>query len=139
MQYKYTLKRKIYATTAILGVLYDEYNKEVARSLENPWINNKTGISCIPEGAYKVVRDNSGKFQFFKILNAPNRDFIEIHQGNWAQNTKGCILLGKEWCFMKPPRKNEVELSVNYSNRTIEELDEILPDEFELTIERADY
>ena len=62
-------------------------------SLERPWRNNKVNESCIPEGVYVVKRDTTGRWQWFAIQDVEGRTNIEIHQGNKAVNSNGCILL----------------------------------------------
>ncbi len=59
-------------------------------------MNNQHGVSCIPEGEYKVVIDYSNRFQKWlpHVLNVPDRDGIRIHTGNTVKDTEGCILVG---------------------------------------------
>ena len=63
-------------------------------SLENHWQDNQRNISCIPNGTYFVKRDNTGRHRYWKILEVPNRDNIEIHSGNLVEDTLGCVLFG---------------------------------------------
>lgn len=65
-------------------------------SLELPWKDNKTGISCIPEGIYKVITTFSNRFKqnMWEVLNVPNRKGIRIHPANYVQQLEGCIALG---------------------------------------------
>lgn len=73
-------------------VLDDE---PLCTTCEDPWKDNKTGISCIPEGTYSAVRHNGAKYQnVWALKNVPNRDAILIHQGNTIEDTRGCILVG---------------------------------------------
>lgn len=66
--------------------------------LEPTWRENKTNVSCIPAGQYKVMylpRSNSGKYKpCFYVSAVPNRLGILIHSGNIHKHTKGCLLLG---------------------------------------------
>ena len=64
-------------------------------TLERPWVNNAINISCIPEGTYKVKRDNSGKFRYYSVTNVANRSLIEIHPANYPNQLAGCIALGE--------------------------------------------
>ena len=67
-------------------------------TLEDPWAGNERGISCIPSGTYSAMRRNSPKFgQVWEILNVPGRSGIFIHWGNTAEDTTGCILVGKSF------------------------------------------
>ena len=71
-------------------------DKPFCFSLELPYRNNEHSISCIPEGVYQCVLKNSPKFgERYEVMNVPNRGDILIHQGNTADDTHGCILLGK--------------------------------------------
>ena len=68
-------------------------------TLENPYINNKRNISCIPEGQYKVrlrlARESASRdYLHLLVQDVPNRDWILFHRGNTAKDTSGCILVG---------------------------------------------
>ena len=65
-------------------------------SLERPWLNNQTSISCIPAGHYKFKRDTHGRFQWFRVLDVTGRTHIEMHLGTRPSHSEGCILLPKE-------------------------------------------
>lgn len=66
-------------------------------TLENPWRDNQHDISCIPEGKYTLIRHSSRRFgETYKFLSVPDRDNIIIHQGNTAEDTRGCVMLGME-------------------------------------------
>lgn len=117
------------------GILYSDGEKEICRTLERPWKSNKRGESCIPSGKYKVVADNTGKYRYWKVLDVPGRDFIEIHGGNYVRHSDGCILFGEEWMIYK----NEMSLMNPISKSMSKAMDnykKILPKEFELEIIR---
>jgi len=133
---RFTLKREIgdiskcsLPSRATLGTLYYG-EEEICKTLENPWLDNQNQISCIPTGIYKVIRDDTGRFQYWRLLDVKDRTGIEIHNGNKEKHTKGCILLGKDWAFM------DGELAITASNSTLERLRDkkILPDKFELEV-----
>jgi hypothetical protein len=64
-------------------------------TLELPWKDNKTGISCIPVGTYKVKRHTSPKFgKCFWLQDVPNRSEILIHPANYTRQLRGCIAVG---------------------------------------------
>jgi len=65
-------------------------------TLELPWKNNTPDISCIPEGTYEVKLLPSARWgrPMPHVQNVPGRSEIEIHVGNFVQDTDGCILLG---------------------------------------------
>lgn len=61
-------------------------------TLERPWLDNKTSISCIPAGIYKFKRDLHGRFQWFRVLDVEGRTDIEFHLGTKPHHSEGCIL-----------------------------------------------
>jgi len=68
-------------------------------TLENPWLDNKRNVSCIPEGQYKVrlrlARESATRdYLHLLVQDVPNRDWILFHRGNTAKDTSGCILVG---------------------------------------------
>ena len=65
-------------------------------TLELPWKSNKVDVSCIPEGAYRVQRDRTGKHQAYKVTDVKGRTGIEFHVGNYKEDTQGCILVGTQ-------------------------------------------
>jgi hypothetical protein len=66
-------------------------------TLENPWLDNKANISCIPFGRYIVKRVNSPKYgDTFEVKEVYERTYILFHAGNTSKDTKGCILLGNQ-------------------------------------------
>lgn len=120
------LKRQ-YEESCTLGTMYLD-GEEVCKTLERPWVDNKENISCIPEGKYECIRDNTGKFRYWKVLNVPNRSLIEIHNGNFQDETRGCILVGRVHEY-----SNE-EWIVKFSLPTLRDLKDVLGDKFELII-----
>ena len=65
-------------------------------TLERPWLDNQTSVSCIPAGHYKFTRDTHGRFQWFKVLDVPGRTHIEFHTGRKPEHSEGCILVSME-------------------------------------------
>lgn len=63
-------------------------------TLEDPWLNNAVGVSCVPAGTYKCVRHVSDRFNTFRLEGVPGRSAILFHSGNISDDTRGCILLG---------------------------------------------
>ncbi len=80
--------------------------KFICNSLELPWLNNQSRISCIPEGKYKVVVRYSKKYKrHLHITGVDGRSYILIHWGNYAGSLNprtgspdilGCVLVGKD-------------------------------------------
>lgn len=102
-------------------------------TLERPYINNERNVSAIPEGIYKAVAVHSPKFgRVYEITDVPGRTNILIHAGNTADDTEGCIILGKEFGIIKGER------AVFRSREAIAELKEVLNNNpFELEIKRV--
>lgn len=72
-------------------------------TMENPWLGNKVGISCIPKGDYSLRGYQSSRFGESYILKGDEvghfdgekqRSGILFHRGNGPRDTRGCILLG---------------------------------------------
>ena len=73
-------------------------------TLELPWRNNASQVSCIPVGTYKVFPRTSPKYgNHLHVTGVNGRDLILIHWGNYAASAnkktgtpdiKGCILVG---------------------------------------------
>lgn len=74
----------------------DQTSPPLVWSLERPLLDNKTNISCIPEGTYKVRQYQSRKFGLtWRLEDVPGRTDILIHAGNTITDSKGCILVGR--------------------------------------------
>ena len=67
--------------------------KFICNTIELPWKNNETKVSCIPEGKYFIKKRYSQKFKWhFEIENVPNRKLILFHPANNALlELNGCI------------------------------------------------
>ena len=68
-------------------------SQPVVHTIELPWKDNHTGVSCIPEGRYGLIKRYSPKFQWhLQVTDVPARDGILIHPANDAlKELKGCI------------------------------------------------
>ena len=112
-----------------VGVL--TYKDFTCMTLELPWLDNQTDISCIPRaGAYigrKHLSPTNG--DCIAIENVLNREDIQIHSLNWLYETKGCIGVGRKF---NPDTENGpmITSSVN----TLNELLSMLPDKFTIEI-----
>jgi hypothetical protein len=67
--------------------------KILCNTIELPWRQNETKVSCIPEGEYFIRKRYSRKFQWhLEVTGVTGRSFILIHPANNAlQELKGCI------------------------------------------------
>jgi uncharacterized protein DUF5675 len=89
------LERFYYGPACTLGLW--TYEGGQCYTLEDPWKQNKVGVSCIPEGQYEMRRGNfKGLYENFELVFVPGRTAIEVHRGNSSADTHGCILLGQE-------------------------------------------
>ena len=67
--------------------------KLICSTIELPWKNNETKVSCIPEGKYFIKKRYSKKFQWhLEVLDIKNRSLILFHPANNSLlELKGCI------------------------------------------------
>ncbi len=86
-----------YKPTHTKGVVILPSGK-ILKSLERAWLNNRSNISCYPEGVYLakwIDRSSSGKYKrVWHIQAVPSRTGILWHAGNLIRHTKGCTLPG---------------------------------------------
>lgn len=69
-----------------------------ALTLEQPWRDNETDISCIPPTEYVCRRVQSPKFgETFEVQGVERRSHILFHKGNTLADTHGCILVAEEF------------------------------------------
>ncbi|SHG80989.1 hypothetical protein SAMN05443549_1074 [Flavobacterium fluvii] len=67
--------------------------KFICNTIELPWKNNETKVSCIPEGKYFIIKRYSPKFKWhLEIIDVKNRSLILFHPANNALlELNGCI------------------------------------------------
>ena len=102
------LQRLKQSSMGTLGIIKENGN-EICQTLELPWFNNKSNVSCIPDGVYFCERVISPKFgEVFEITNVKDRTHVLFHSGNFLRSTNGCVLLGLqsgeangEYCIYK--------------------------------------
>ena len=65
----------------------------ICPTIELPWKNNQSRISCIPEGKYKLIKRYSPHFKWhLQVMDVPGRELILIHPANDAlRELQGCI------------------------------------------------
>lgn len=79
------------------GVLRDKAIP-FAVTMEPPWRQNMQDVSCVPPGIYTCKRVQSPKFgETFEITGVPGRSHVLFHQGNYLDDTHGCILVAEEF------------------------------------------
>ena len=84
--------KRMYFPEGTNGALSFE-GKEICKTIELPWRNNKARVSCIPEGKYKIRKRFSAKFKWhLELINVKNRKYILLHPANNAlKELNGCI------------------------------------------------
>lgn len=67
--------------------------EQVCSTIELPWKQNRTQVSCIPEGRYELRKRYTPRFgRHFMVMNVPGRSNILLHAANDAPlEVKGCI------------------------------------------------
>ncbi|TDD95051.1 DUF5675 family protein [Flavobacterium cellulosilyticum] len=59
--------------------------KLISYTIELPWKNNETRVSCIPEGKYFIRKRFSPKLQWhLEVIDVKNRSLILFHRANNA-------------------------------------------------------
>ncbi len=89
------ITRIAYTPQGVFGIL--EANNFRCYTLERPYKDNLTFVSCIPCGEYKLKKGTfyaGGGYENYEIVYVEGRTNIEIHAGNVMTDSKGCILLG---------------------------------------------
>ncbi len=96
-----TLKRISHDVQGTYGVLLFA-QKPIILTLENPWLENRKSISCVPSGQYLCERYSSQRFpSTYQVTNVPGRTNIIFHKGNTMEDTRGCILTGSKFGIIK--------------------------------------
>jgi hypothetical protein len=75
------------------GIYYcDTIEDQVRPEGEKVW-----GETAIPAGRYKIILSHSSRFKKTMpyLVNVPDFSGIMIHNGNTAEDTHGCILVGE--------------------------------------------
>lgn len=95
------VKRKIFTENSTIGELtingvFECYTLEDKdRELEYGGVK-VYGKTAIPKGRYNVVNSFSNRFKKYlpELLSVPQFSGVRIHQGNVAEHSEGCILVG---------------------------------------------
>lgn len=118
------LKRQRQNENGTFGIMLMN-DEQICVTCERPWQDNEPDVSCIPLGTYDVVKYSSPAHpNVWHVLNVPDRSDILIHNGNYPQDSAGCILVGRQY----------VMGMVTNSVDTLNMLRDELPDTFTLDI-----
>lgn len=114
-------------TVGRLYVLEDEQRIFSCATLELPYRENRTGVSCIPQGRYVAeVVDSSPAFDYEHIwihdpnshLAAGRRRGVKIHVANYVRQLRGCVAVGKSFADLD----GDGLLDVTHSETTLKKL-----------------
>ena len=90
------LIRRLYKTH-VAGTLIFE-SGDVFSTMERPWLDNASNISCIPWGTYAtsfLPKSGTGRYRkVWHVRNVKDRGGILIHNGNFVTHSRGCLILG---------------------------------------------
>lgn len=97
-----TITRFCWAPKGVYGKL-ELPDGQVLYTVENPWLDNKPSISCIPEGTYECRprRYNRGGYEAVEITNVSGRSYILFHVANVPTDVEGCIGVGTDLGWVK--------------------------------------
>lgn len=100
-------------------------------ALELPDRDNQRNISRIPSGKYKCIKRNSQKYNdHYHVTDVEGRSFILIHHGNFNHQTRGCILVGRDFYDLN----HDGNLDVTSSRYTMKQLLDFGGDGFDLNV-----
>ena len=75
-------------------------------TLEPPDRLNEVSRSSIPAQQYICRRIQSPRHgETFRVIDVPNRTYINFHAGNDVEDTEGCIILGSDSYKLRGDRK----------------------------------
>lgn len=98
------LERYEYTETGTYGQLWLP-DGQVLQTLEPPWADNLPFVSCVPEGLYALLPHDTEKYPSTWALEGETvshwpsdkaRYSIVMHNGNYASDTSGCILVAEQ-------------------------------------------
>lgn len=140
---KVEVKRFSYGPNGTFGELFIN-GQFFCYTVERPWLGNKSGESCIPEGEYKlqpryspvVEKTSRGEFkEGYEVTGVPGRQYIMIHVANVPSDLQGCLGCGKALGFVKD--QWAVTDSVNTFRELMHKLDD--SNDWDIEITRKEY
>lgn len=123
--YRYYMDSKV--TLSVLKI--DGMDHKPLYVLENPWLDNKIGESCIPYGTYVCEPYTSARYpDVYRVTKVFGRSHILFHAGNYPKDTRGCLLLGMGVDYNKSPMVTSSRNALNLFRKLVG------PNNFILTI-----
>lgn len=91
------VERTDFSETSTIGKLYVDDQFECYTLEDKVRLVKIKGKTAIPAGRYEVIINFSQRFgrMLPLFLNVPNFEGVQIHPGNTAADTEGCILVGE--------------------------------------------
>jgi len=91
------LTRKTFTDKSTIGELTVDGAFQCFTLEDVPREKKIAGKTAIPAGTYKLIINHSPRFKrdLPRLLEVPGFEGILIHPGNKAEDTEGCILVGK--------------------------------------------
>ena len=88
------LVRRERAKDGTFGELHTPFSTYM--TMEDDWLNNEKGKSCIPAGRYLCQRTifHKHNIETFEITGVPNRSRILFHVANTEEDVEGCVGIG---------------------------------------------
>lgn len=132
---------RVYLETETLGSWYNEAGEVIAKTMELPWKDNHSNVSCIPEGIYIVHKQKPSfgrDYGYFRFQHVPGRgrneaagmSTILVHKITYVKDLQGCIGVGGRHVDLN---KDGVPDMVD-SGKKLLWMYQTLPDIFELEI-----
>jgi len=103
VRFKFTKDSTIsecYLNDTLFGYFIEDTDRGLDQnmSLEDIKAKKVYGVTAIPAGTYKMEFYNSPKHGKVPLLReVPGYDMIEIHNGNFAKESLGCLLIGSSY------------------------------------------
>lgn len=87
---------ELYVDGKLLMYTVEDTVREVAGQPVTAW--KIPHVTAIPAGEYNVVISMSNRFKKLlpEVQNVPGFAGVRIHSGNTAEDTEGCIIVGKQ-------------------------------------------
>ena len=78
-------------------------------TVEDDWLDNRPGVSCIPAGTYRLHRTvfHKHNYETFEVCDVPGRSRILIHPANTENDVEGCIGVGLRFGRLLVPRDED--------------------------------